>query len=671
MGGSQQAERCTFTTHIMNSGATRASIALALAFTAALAVLFVVSTQSEESTLLRSEGESSWTEADKLSYFHDAEHQFAQEKAARKAAQNFQNFLAVMNKKALQKADKVLLAKTLKNICKLRAYAELAYDKANDLKLERASADTGLLGFILGFAKEAVAQKDAKEEFKAKKRAKELTKKQEDKNKPKIIPDEFYLLHNLNYPVSHRKAEKTVAETAPKPYTYNVIVDYAKAVAAAEHVDKRGFNKYLIDNIAKAVKKGEDLTYHVHGKQVQKDRITFNFQALGFTEEPYYFRKIGVSPGAFASKLAEVEKASVHADVLAATLWLNQGANNAYMSFLDKEVSKANAIKKANFDAKVKAALKAITVWYRDRGSWKKLLKSHENGKQGPTGMGKVLRPLVHKGIEGATDQSVNDKPVPTYETMKKAATGAAKSFMKKHKLDKKIDLVDDEIDSLEGKKKKKEAPKPKPKPKAPSKPKAPTKPKAPPKPKDYKVTPAFSWCQVARRKKLEYLDRQHLVAFPADNSLSGFHLTGNGCKGDKMRYQQWSIATPKPVKTKQTKETACTPFVGKQDEYLDRQWPNCGNTGTIRAFKVTKSGCGGGDKRYQYECNYFDPKSVGKRVWHKTNCAKARHEDVEFLDRQDVKCPKNSALGEFGFEGKGCGGNVMRYSYACLELKP
>merc|ERR1712167_55929 len=183
----------------------------------------------------------------------------------------------------------------------------------------------------------------------------------------------------------------------------------------------------------------------------------------------------------------------------------------------------------------------------------------------------------------------------------------------------------------------------------------------------DFKVTGAFSWCQDSRGKRLEFLDRQHLVASPGADSLKGFHLTGSGCNGNQMRYQQWSIATPKPSTTAQKKETKCTPFNGKQVEYLDRQWPNCGNTGTIRAFKVT--GCGGSNKRYTYECNQFNPKYVGKRVWHHTPCALARHQDLQYLDRQNVQCPKNTALSEFGLTGQGCGGNNMRYSFACLDL--
>jgi len=184
---------------------------------------------------------------------------------------------------------------------------------------------------------------------------------------------------------------------------------------------------------------------------------------------------------------------------------------------------------------------------------------------------------------------------------------------------------------------------------------------------KNFKVTAAHTSCQYARGQKLEYLDRQHLTAYPGGDSLKGFQFTGSGCSGNNMRYAQWSIATPKPQLSAQKKETKCTPFVGKQVEYLDRQWPNCGNSGTITDFKVT--GCGGGNKRYTYKCNQFNPKYVGKRVWHHTNCGLARHQDLQYLDRQYVQCPSNTALSEFGLTGQGCGGNNMRYSYACLEL--
>jgi hypothetical protein len=183
----------------------------------------------------------------------------------------------------------------------------------------------------------------------------------------------------------------------------------------------------------------------------------------------------------------------------------------------------------------------------------------------------------------------------------------------------------------------------------------------------NFKTTTAQTGCQVAVSKKIEYLDRQHLNAYPGGTSLKKFALSRNGCSGNKMRYYQTSIATP-PVKSRSiAKSTGCTEF-NKKLEYLDQQWPNCGNHAAIASFKVI-GGCGGSKRRYQYYCNNFDPKYVGGVKWVNNPCTPMSGKKLEYLSRQHVKCPANTALAEFGVTRKGCSGDNMRYSYKCLEL--
>jgi hypothetical protein len=182
----------------------------------------------------------------------------------------------------------------------------------------------------------------------------------------------------------------------------------------------------------------------------------------------------------------------------------------------------------------------------------------------------------------------------------------------------------------------------------------------------NFKVTNTKSSCQEAKGKKIIYLDRQHVKASPAGTSLSRF-LLGDWCPGKKMSYSVGSIATP-PVKSMSiAKTTGCTPFNHKL-EYLDRQWPNCGNHAALKSFKVV-GGCGGNNRRYQYYCNNFDPKYVGGVKWVNNPCTPMSGKKLEYLSRQHVKCPANTALAEFGVTRKGCSGDNMRYSYKCLEL--
>jgi hypothetical protein len=627
---------------------TKALASLVLAFLVTIAVIAVVITQSEDSVLLRKDA--------------DTEVPWGATTTDYETPESFQEVM--VEDTEVKTTEKAMLEKTLKNICKLRAFAELAYDKANEMKLTRSSADAGLISFVLAFAKEAVSENDKKEDAKDKAvRAKELQQKQM-KKEAHALPDEYYLLRNLPFPANYGKAQKVVKESTPKPYTFNVIVDYAKAVASATWADTRGFNMYLMHHLTSGVTGGKDLTMLTHGrytlKYKQPDVMTYNWAELGFTEEPFYLRKLGVSPIDWATKVEEIEKASKSADVLAATAWLHSGAKKTYTSFMGKEVAKAMAIKNANFEKKYKAALDAIKVWYRDRGDMKKLLKGHEDGKEGPAGMGKVLRPLVTEGVKAASFAKQN--PVPSIQTMKQAAATAATEFVKKIS-NEGVQPVAKEIKKIEVKAEKKKGAKVGPSPPTAAPTMTPTAPFV------AKITTAYTNCAIAYHEKIQYLDRQHVVAYPKDDVLTGFVFTGSGCHNNKMRYKQWSTTTPTPDKKGVEKQTACSAFVNMPDEYLDRQHLDCGSNGAITFFQAGTFGCSGNDKRYKYTCNEF--KHNGGITTKYTTCAEARGQVLAYLDRQAPSCPTGTALSSFHLTGNGCSGKNMRYQYNCLALTP
>merc|ERR1711988_739782 len=189
----------------------------------------------------------------------------------------------------------------------------------------------------------------------------------------------------------------------------------------------------------------------------------------------------------------------------------------------------------------------------------------------------------------------------------------------------------------------------------------------------DFTMTSSHTGCATPRGYRLEYLDRQNVVAYPAGSVLKAAYFGSNGCSGNNMRYKQWQYTdVPKPLNT-ETKYTSCTPFNGKQLQYLDRQWPTCGQYAAMTSFRVV--GCGGSTKRYKYTCANYDKKYVGYRKWYKHSCATAKNHDLQYLDRQSINCPSNHALNGFGLPGNGpnnqrCGGNGMSYHYLCIPLK-
>merc|ERR1712023_343929 len=56
----------------------------------------------------------------------------------------------------------------------------------------------------------------------------------------------------------------------------------------------------------------------------------------------------------------------------------------------------------------------------------------------------------------------------------------------------------------------------------------------------DFTLTSSHTGCATARGYKLEYLDRQNVVAYPAGSVLKAVHSASNGCGGNNMRYKQW-----------------------------------------------------------------------------------------------------------------------------------
>jgi len=313
-------------------------------------------------------------------------------------------------------------AKMLKNICRVRSFSELAYDKALDLKNSRARS--ALLDFIVHFAKDAITEKDSVEEAQSVRQSKEIVYKQKSNQKArvqkKVDTDEYFLLRNLPFPKASASDTSAVnKEAVGTPITFNVVIDYAKAIAATKVKFNRGINKYILSHLTEAIVKGEDVLGEKPNSVTHRlGKITFNSKLLGFVSTPRYFKKLAVKSVAFYKGYEACMSKSKSADVLAATAWLKSGAAKKYKTFLEREEDKKNAKIAAFEHEKDSSALANIKkAFAKATGDTKNLFAR--------------LAPLPEAGSEGAS--TVEPPSIRSPATVNKDAIKASQAWVKEN----------------------------------------------------------------------------------------------------------------------------------------------------------------------------------------------------------------------------------------------
>merc|ERR1712178_47353 len=115
-----------------------------------------------------------------------------------------------------------------------------------------------------------------------------------------------------------------------------------------------------------------------------------------------------------------------------------------------------------------------------------------------------------------------------------------------------------------------------------------------------HNVVTKTSGCNVIDSKELEFLDRHH-VACDNNQALLSFKMTRSGCSGGNQQYQY--TCGDVPVSNVVTKTSGCNPIEGKKLEFLDRHHVACDNNQALLSFKMTNGGCSGNNEQYQYTC--------------------------------------------------------------------
>jgi hypothetical protein len=135
------------------------------------------------------------------------------------------------------------------------------------------------------------------------------------------------------------------------------------------------------------------------------------------------------------------------------------------------------------------------------------------------------------------------------------------------------------------------------------------------------------------------------------------------GCPDSDMRYNMKCIQTD-PVTSMSEKSTGCSHMRGQNLQSLDRHNLKCAHNEVMVSFKLQH--CSGNDWKYTYKCAKISDSSLPRKEV-TTGCNVAADHKIEYLDRQNVNCPKNYAMNGFLFTRDGCSGNQMRYKFTCI----
>lgn len=148
-----------------------------------------------------------------------------------------------------------------------------------------------------------------------------------------------------------------IREFGKDPKVDNVIVEYSKLFAKMSNEFKSGFGKFILWHLNKAMLSGEG-AIHVDAA-VNPTAYILNYRTLGLESLPKYFKALQVPVHAFSTAQDEIATLNANADSKAAAIFLRSKHNQAYTSFLDRELAKLDAIEKGHWQTIHDAATRA------------------------------------------------------------------------------------------------------------------------------------------------------------------------------------------------------------------------------------------------------------------------------------------------------------------------
>jgi len=190
------------------------------------------------------------------------------------------------------------------------------------------------------------------------------------------------------------------------------------------------------------------------------------------------------------------------------------------------------------------------------------------------------------------------------------------------------------------------------------------------------KVTEYNTGCSTMRGKRLQFLEKQHLVC-PHNSPMTRFEMgllgnprtreEGRSCSkdGKALLYSFWCAPMQVAYKTKSV-QTSCQNAENDPLQFLDRHFFDCGFGNAIKDFRFTPCQ---NQRQMQYKGNCYKQVTFGDTLVVETKCSAAKDKALEHLDRQNVKCPDGQAIRGFGLVKGNCENNDMQYKIYCAQI--
>merc|ERR1711907_70793 len=258
-------------------------------------------------------------------------------------------------------------AKVLKSLCELRAYSELAYHHANDIKGSKLAGNTALINMVIDFAKDGTTAREAamEQQLERKDQIRDIGNKVAVEG-TKSIPDLPVLVPGDSITVTEKKLK------------YNVVVEFWKALSKVHRDFPIGLGHYLLSRLEKEIMEGNSVITVLNSESGQYGTasiqhkfaplVGFNHKNLGLDANPDDFTTLAVLQSTYLKRLKLVKEENAGADSLAAAAVLRKNQKKKYVSFLDRELEKRDArVKKFNMEAEAQVR-RAIEEAYESQG---------------------------------------------------------------------------------------------------------------------------------------------------------------------------------------------------------------------------------------------------------------------------------------------------------------
>jgi len=172
----------------------------------------------------------------------------------------------------------------------------------------------------------------------------------------------------------------------------------------------------------------------------------------------------------------------------------------------------------------------------------------------------------------------------------------------------------------------------------------------------------------------LEYLDRFDVNAnrdYESGYLMQGFHLQQRNGDGTNLGYfDVWR--TGPFTGSVDHHNTQCDDVFGHGLNYLDRHNVECPSDSVLGAWRMSGGGdCQDSERRIDYYCHYLP--SLGTCRDRFTSCqdyGDGSASDLQFFDRQNVKCYDNEVLQRWQVQtGGSCPSSQIHVDYRCCEV--